>query len=219
MVTVWVGVADGNGHDDKFKKKPIVRAVTGVEDFSGYAGTWARKDVGSPNFWLKTPEEEKFICKWCLTHCIKKWVDTRRQTFLALYGELLEKDRIKERIAPLTLEEYRKRHKDNEAAAVPHLPNECPACSLWVTVLHDCKKCAAKLLAAQRFAALLLVKRREAKERLRRAVLVSQGIWNWQSDQHDLDIVAERKKCSVTADTVKQFDRDFSRKGNKYRIQ
>ena len=42
----------------------------------------------------------------------------------------------------LTNEEYAARHKNDESVTVPHLPNFCASCSMWVTPLHDHAKCA-----------------------------------------------------------------------------
>jgi hypothetical protein len=116
----------------------------------------------------------------------------------------------------LNLAEYAARHQNDEAATLLHLPHYCDGCLMHVTVLHDRVRCAAKMLTEQKHAAERIEMIREAWKQRRRAVLIAQGYWS--SDQYDLDIIHARRG-TVEAELITRFDRDLSRKGNKYRIR
>jgi hypothetical protein len=171
---------------------------------------------------------------------LARQVAGRREIFLKKYGHLLidvrawevaweklsaessdgEEARARriEAVKKQTLQEYatQPHHKNNDAVTVPHLPNRCNSCQLHVTVLHDSTRCAAKLLAEQEHEAEMFAKRREARRRKCIAALIAEGYWS--SDRHDVDIVNARRG-TAEGHVITKFDRDLSRKGNKYRIQ
>jgi hypothetical protein len=127
----------------------------------------------------------------------------------------------KQRVEPtfadaLSLAEYAARHQDDEAATLPHLPNGCDGCQRYVTVLHDAGRCAAKILAEHLAVAKMQAAKREAWRQRRHAALIAQGLYS--PETFDQEIIRARSG-TVEAEVITKFDRDLSRKGNKYRIQ
>lgn len=118
----------------------------------------------------------------------------------------------------LAFTEYKARHKNNEAANVSHLPNWCGVCRMHVTTLHDCDKCKSQMLAGENFRAEMLAKQRESSRKRYRAALAAQGLGLvYSPEEFDRSILSSRG--SVMNEAVARFDKDLSRKGNKYRIQ
>jgi len=108
-----------------------------------------------------------------------------------------------------TLTEYAALHQDDEAATLPHLSDFCVGCRMHVTNLHDSVRCADKKIAEQRANTEWTAKNNRK--------LDARGWVGYSPEALDRDILESRG--SITAEAVKQFDRDLSRKGNKYRIQ
>lgn len=116
----------------------------------------------------------------------------------------------------LSLADYAARHRDDEAVTLPHLTRRCDVCRMAVTALHNSEKCAAKMLTDQQAVAELQTARREARRQRSRAALIAQGLYSPEA----FDVGITRAKCgTVEAEAITKFDRDLSRKGNKYRIR
>jgi hypothetical protein len=108
------------------------------------------------------------------------------------------------------------------------LTNWCPTCKEFVVEEHDgsqgilCEEyCRLRTIGEtiqraeqeedrKAYCATMTAKREARKLRM------SQGV-GYSPEEFDREILTSRG--TVTADAVKQFDRDFSRKGNKYRIR
>jgi hypothetical protein len=119
------------------------------------------------------------------------------------------------------------RHQNGEGAAQPRcFTNWCYDCKEYVEKDHGCKEWQGKReLAAKKQAAMMLAERQAAakKQAARRErttqnvqrALIEQGLWvgDYLSLTYDSNNVEEREAM------VTKFDRDLSRKGNKYRIQ
>ena len=108
--------------------------------------------------------------------------------------------------------------------------NWCDSCIEYVEQDHSCEKWQEKkAFAEQKHASQTLAERqnaaklqgrkdarREAWEQRRHAALVAQGLYS--PEAFDVEIIRARRG-TVEAEVMTKFDRDLSRKGNKYRIQ
>lgn len=115
----------------------------------------------------------------------------------------------------LSLAEHAARHKNDQGATLPHLPNHCDGCLMHVTILHDADRCAAKALAEQQAAAERNEMIRKRSEQRRHAALIVQG---YSAEAFDQEIIRSRRG-TVEADIITKFDRNLTRKGNKWRIK
>jgi hypothetical protein len=148
-------------------------------------------------------------------------VDTRRETFLSLFGELLSSTRKVEENRLLThrrneasLENYAERHKNDESVTLPHLPNFCPHCSMWVTALHDPANCNAKI-PKERAAEGAKEKAKRSKERKLFAAQVDKTMALYFSAIRERDIISSRG--TVTQPQVDRIDTSTVKKLSKLR--
>jgi hypothetical protein len=155
--------------------------------------------------------EKRFV-----TLPIVPWVDLRRETFLSLYGELLEKDRQREDIrrGELALRDgdYDRawaargwKHVAGIASSkftVACQTNWCPTCNEYVVEEHDgpngisCEEyCRLRELGEEmkRANAAWELEARNAREKAKNnRKLAARGWVGYSSDEHDLSIIAER---------------------------
>ncbi len=124
----------------------------------------------------------------------------------------------------LDLAEYAARHKNNEDASVPHLPNRCDACQMHVTSRHDFDGCAAKLLVEQKRVTEMQAARREAREQRYLAAIAAQRLTHtrgYSADEDgDLNIIEDRHGVGVFTEFDKQlWNKSKRAKKCKWRIQ
>lgn len=202
MVTVWVGVKDGND----ISKKPITRTVDGFEDFSGY-------------FWQNRTGEE--VCTPiddlnCLRHAEPRFNQvTPEDVACGLWKHVVGIEAsqfavIREFTEPLT--------------------DWCPICKEYMNGNHDAKGLACKKHVekqAAKAAKTLEGYCAKWKATWQRGPKVQPTKLPWSQrspharlfyspEEFDREILVSRG--SVTGEAVKQFDKDHSRKGNKYLI-
>src|ERR1700727_1818798 len=125
---------------------------------------------------------------------------------------------------PLQLAEYASRHKNDEAATVPHLPNYCDACLMYVTPRHDFNGCHAKAQAEQEQAGEMLAAKCEAKNKRTAAAHRIQMDDCEQRHARDLGIIETRLNTGETLADLTLYDRKLWNKSPrakkcKYRIQ